>query len=291
MLLIIGFLVVLLSTVGGFMVAGGNPVVLLHLSEFIVIGGVGIGIVIVASPASTLLTLVQQVKVAIKGSPANKSDFVDLLMLLFELFTKARRGGLVDIEDDVMSPADSPILSRYPSFLKDTGKVEALRNSLRPVIDGRVRPDQLNALLGTELESMEEHENQPVQILQLVGDSLPGVGIVAAVLGIINTMASIAEGPEAVGEKVAAALTGTFLGVFIAYGFVNPLAIKIKTNNAHHACYYSMIMLACVSFVNGMAPIMAVEVARRSIPPNMRPTADEVEEKTKTLPKPDKGAA
>jgi len=288
MLLLIGFLVVLLSAIGGFMVAGGNPIVLLHLSEFIVIGGIAIGIVIVASPASTLVTLLHQMKVAIKGSPASKSDFLDLLMLLFELFSKARRGGLVAIEDDIMSPAESAILSRYPSFLNDTGKVEALRNSLRPVIDGRVRPDQLSGLLESELESMEEHENQPVHILQLVGDSLPGVGIVAAVLGIIITMSSISEGPEKVGAKVAAALTGTFLGVFLAYGFVNPLAIKIKTNNAQHACYYTMIMLACVGFVNGMAPIMAVEVARRTIPPNMRPSADELEEKTKSLPKSDK---
>ena len=288
MLLLIGFLVVLLSAIGGFMVAGGNPVVLLHLSEFIVIGGIAIGIVIVASPASTLVTLLHQMKMAIKGSPASKSDFLDLLMLLFELFSKARRGGLVAIEDDIMSPAESAILSRYPSFLNDTGKVEALRNSLRPVIDGRIRPDQLSGLLESELESMEEHENQPVHILQLVGDSLPGVGIVAAVLGIIITMSSISEGPEKVGAKVAAALTGTFLGVFLAYGFVNPLAIKIKTNNAQHACYYTMIMLACVGFVNGMAPIMAVEVARRTIPPNMRPSADELEEKTKSLPKSDK---
>jgi chemotaxis protein MotA len=242
-----------------------------------------LGILVVASPTSTLLTLMQQMKVAIKGSPASQADFVDLLMLLFQLFTKARRGGLVAIEDDIMDPYQSSILSKYPSFLKDAGKVEALRNSLRPVIDGRVRPEQLMTLLSSELDTMEEHESQPVQILQLVGDSLPGVGIVAAVMGIINTMTAIAEGPEAVGEKVAAALTGTFLGVFLAYGFVNPLTTRIKTNNGQHACYYSMIMRACVSFVNGMAPIMAVEIARRCIPPNLRPSADETEAMTKSL--------
>ena len=109
-------------------------------------------------------------------------------------------------------------------------------------------------------------------------------------MGIINTMSAIAEGPNAVGEKVAAALTGTFLGVFLAYGFVNPLTTRIKTNNSQHAAYFSMIMQACVSFVNGMAPIMAVEVARRCIPPDMRPTADEVEERTKLIPKPEKTA-
>jgi chemotaxis protein MotA len=288
MLLFIGFIIVLLSALGGFMIGGGNPVVLLHVSEFVTIGGIALGILVVASPPSTLRTLIQQVKVAIKGSPASKADFVDLLMLLFQLFTKARRGGLVAIEDDIMDPYQSSILSKYPSFLKDAGKVEALRNSLRPVIDGRVRPEQLMTLLSSELDTMEEHENQPVQILQLVGDSLPGVGIVAAVMGIINTMTAIAEGPEAVGEKVAAALTGTFLGVFLAYGFVNPLTTRIKTNNGQHACYYSMIMRACVSFVNGMAPIMAVEIARRCIPPDMRPSADEAEAMTKSLTQPEK---
>jgi chemotaxis protein MotA len=290
MLLFVGFLIVLLSALGGFMEGGGNPLVLLQVSEFIIIGGIAIGILVVASPPSTLRTLLLQIKVAIKGSPGKKSDFLDLLMLLFELFTKARRGGLVAIEDDVMDPSQSPILSKYPSFLKDAGKVEALRNSLRPIIDGRVRPEQLHTLLSAELETMEDHENQPIHILQLVGDSLPGVGIVAAVMGIINTMTAIAEGPNAVGEKVAAALTGTFLGVFLAYGFVNPLTTRIKTNNSQHAAYFSMIMQACVSFVNGMAPIMAVEVARRCIPPDMRPSADEVEERTKLIPKPEKAA-
>jgi len=290
MLLFFGFLIVIVSSIGGFMYGGGNPLVLVQVAEFIVIIGISIGILVVASPPSTLRTLMHQLKVAIKGSPGSKADFLDLLMLLYELFTKARRGGLVAIEDDIMEPAASPILSKYPSFLNDSGKVEALRNSLRPVIDGRVRPEQLSTLLITELETMEEHENQPVHILQLVGDSLPGVGIVAAVMGIINTMTAIAEGPEAVGEKVAAALTGTFLGVFLAYGFVNPLATRVKTNNSQHAAYFSMIMQACVSFVNGMAPIMAVEVARRSIPPDMRPTADDVEAQTKALTKPEKSA-
>jgi chemotaxis protein MotA len=288
MLLFIGFLIVLFSALGGFMVAGGNPLVLLHVSEFIIIGGIALGILVVASPPSTLKTLLAQIQVAIKGSPSSQAEFNELLMLLYELFTKARRGGLVAIEDDVLDPSSSPILAKYHSFLKDPGKVEALRNSLRPVIDGRVRPEQLGALLHAEIETMEEHENQPVQILQLVGDSLPGVGIVAAVMGIINTMGAIAEGPEAVGQKVAAALTGTFLGIFLAYGFVNPLTTRIKTNNAQHSCYYVMIMHACVSFVNGMAPIMAVEVARRCIPPDLRPSADDVEAQTKTLAAPEK---
>ena len=283
MLLIVGFLIIILSTLGGFLEAGGNPVLLIQISEFIVIGGISIGILVIASPASTIKTLIHQLQMALKGSPVTKEDCLDLLKLLYELFSKARRGGLVAIEDDIQNPTESPILSKYPSFINDHGKLEALRNSLRPIIDGRVRPEQLKPLLESELETMHEFENQPVGTLQLIGDSLPGVGIVAAVLGIINTMASISAGPELVGMKVAAALVGTFLGVFLAYGFVNPLAALVKSNNALHASYYNMIMLACVSFVNGMAPIMAVEVARRTIQPNLQPKADEMEETLKTL--------
>ncbi len=283
MLLIVGYLIVFLSALGGFIIAGGNPILLVHVSEFVVIGGIAIGILVIASPVSTIMTLIHQITVALKGSPATKQDFEDLLKLLYELFSKARRGGLVAIEDDIVEPAASPILSKYPSFINDHGKLEALRGSLRPVIDGRVRPEQLKSLLESEIDTMHEHENRPIAIIQLVGDSLPGVGIVAAVLGIINTMSAISEGPEKVGEKVAAALTGTFLGVFLAYGFINPLGTLIKNNNDLHASYYNMIMLACVSFVNGMAPIMAVEVARRTIQPNLQPTADAMEEMMKTI--------
>lgn len=283
MLLIVGFLIIILSTLGGFLEAGGNPVLLIQISEFIVIGGISIGILVIASPASTIKTLIHQLQMALKGSPVTKEDCMDLLKLLYELFSKARRGGLVAIEDDIQNPAESPILSKYPSFINDHGKLEALRNSLRPIIDGRVRPEQLKPLLESELETMHEFESRPVGTLQLIGDSLPGVGIVAAVLGIINTMASISAGPELVGMKVAAALVGTFLGVFLAYGFVNPLAALVKSNNELHASYYNMIMLACVSFVNGMAPIMAVEVARRTIQPNLQPKADEMEDTLKTL--------
>lgn len=257
--------------------------VLLHLSEFVIIGGIAIGILIIASPLSVIKDLLKQLKTALKGAPVNKDDFMDLLKLQYELFSKARRGGLVSIEDDIIEPAQSPILSKYPSFLKDHHKVEALRNSLRPVIDGRVRPEHLHSVIESELETIEHAEEQPVHILQLVGDSLPGVGIVAAVMGIINTMGYIASGPEMVGYKVAAALTGTFLGIFLAYGFVNPLAVLLKNNNNIHAAYYQMIMKGCVGFVNGMAPIMAVELARRCIQPDMQPTADEMEEAMKSI--------
>jgi len=283
MLLLIGYIIVIAATLGGFMIAGGQPLVLLHVSEFVTIGGVAIGILVIASTPSTIKTLIAQIIVALKGNAANPKDYTDLLLLLFELFTKARRGGLIAIEDDVMSPKQSPILSKYPSFINDHERVEFLCNSLKPIIDGRVKPDQLNALLHADVEAKEAHAEHPIHILNLVGDSLPGVGIIAAVLGIINTMAAISEGPEKVGEKVAAALTGTFLGILGAYGFVNPLAARVKSNNGSQLQYYAVIMKGVSSFTGGMAPIMAVEAARRAMDHSVQPTADALEEMTKNL--------
>jgi chemotaxis protein MotA len=283
MLLLIGFVIVLASMLGGFMLGGGRPVVLLHVSEFVTIGGVAVGILVIASPMSTLKGVFQKVLVALNGSAAKSSDFVDLLKMMFELFTQARRGGLIAIEDDIMNPKQSPIISKYPSFLKSSERVEFLCDCLKPIIDGRVKPDQLGKLLQADVDALEAKSEHPVHVLHLIGDSLPGVGIIAAVLGIINTMAAIADGPAAVGERVAAALTGTFLGVLGAYGFVNPLAARIASNNAIQHQYYAAIVTGVSSFTGGMAPMMAVECARRVLDHSVQPTAEALEEMLRNL--------
>jgi chemotaxis protein MotA len=162
-------------------------------------------------------------------------------------------------------------------------RLEFLCNGLKPVIDGKIKPDQLENLMTAELDAKAAESEHPVHILQMVGDSLPGIGIVAAVLGIINTMASISEGPEKVGEHVAAALTGTLLGIFIAYGFVNPLANRVKFNNASDEQFLKCIMQAVAGFAKGLAPLTAVEVARRSLDSNVQPDATELEASLKTL--------
>ena len=163
--------------------------------------------------------------------------------------------------------------------------MQFLCNGLRPLIDGRIKPEQLQGLMESEINSKEEEAEGPVHILQLVGDSLPGIGIIAAVLGIINTMAAISEGPEKVGESVAAALTGTFLGILGAYGFVNPLMSRIKFNNGIELQYFNSIMKGLSGFANGMAPAMAVEVARRCLDVSVQPDADRLEAMLKGLGK------
>lgn len=285
MLLIIGFIIVLGATLGGFILAGGNPLVLLHVSEFVVIGGVGLGILVVASPLPTLKAVVAKVKIALSGKGSAKEDYLDLLKLLYEIFFLARKDGLISLEDHVTDPKNSAIFKKYPTFLTNPGRLEFLRNGLGPLIDGRIKPEQLGTLLHSELEAKEAEAEAPVGILHLVGDSLPGVGIVAAVLGIINTMAAIAEGPEKVGESVAAALTGTFLGILGAYGFINPLANRIKSNNEAEMQYYVAMMKGLVSFANGMAPIMAVEIARRCLESHVQPSSDQFEAMLKSATK------
>lgn len=283
MLVLIGSLIVVVATLGGFMIAGGNPLVLLHVSEFVVILGVAAGVLVIASPMHVLKEILHKTKAAIGGKTATKSDHVDLLKLLYELFMTGRRNGLIALEEHVMDPVNSAVFQRYPSVLAHKDRLQFLVNGLKPVIDGKIKPDQLEELMQAELTSKREEAEHPVHIITLVGDSLPAIGIIAAVLGIINTMAAIADGPEAVGEKVAAALTGTLLGIFVAYGFVNPLNNRIKFNDASDLSCLKCIMQAVAGFAKGLAPLTAVEVARRSIDSSVQPSADELETEVKAL--------
>lgn len=283
MLVIIGALVVFLSTLGGFMIAGGNPAVLLHVSEFVVILGVAAGVLIIASPGHVLKEIIHKIKETLSGKAMGRNDYFELLKLLYELFMTGRRNGLIALEEHVMDPKNSALFQKYPVVLANPERLQFLCNGLKPVIDGKIKPDQLESLMAAELSAKQEEAAHPVHILHLVGDSLPGIGIVAAVLGIINTMAAIADGPEVVGERVAAALTGTLLGIFVAYGFVNPLANRIVFNNAADQLCLKCIMQAVAGFAKGLAPLTAVEIARRSLDSSVQPGADELEASVKSL--------
>ncbi|PAW67751.1 MAG: flagellar motor stator protein MotA [Opitutia bacterium Tous-C1TDCM] len=283
MLILIGAAIVMASTLGGFMIAGGNPMVLLHVSEFVVILGVAAGVLVIASPAHVMKEIIHKTQVAIAGKSAGAKEFSDLLKLLYEIFMIGRRNGLIALEEHVMDPKKSSVFQRYPSVLNHHERLEFLCNGLKPVIDGKIKPDQLEDLMNAELEAKATEAEHPVHILHLVGDSLPGIGIVAAVLGIINTMSAISEGPEKVGEKVAAALTGTLLGIFVAYGFVNPLANRVQFNNASDEQFLKCIKAAVAGFAKGLAPLTAVEVARRSLDSSVQPGSAALETELKSL--------
>jgi chemotaxis protein MotA len=285
MIVIIGSIIVMASVLGGFMMAGGHVAALIQISEYVVICGAAAGALVIMSPKQVLVDLFHQILHVFKGGPANKSAFEDLFKALYELFMLGRRNGMIGLEEHVMNPQTSSIFTKYPTFLANKTALNLLCGSLRPLIDGRIKPDQMETLLQAELDAMEEEHHKPIDVLTKTADAMPGFGIVAAVLGIVITMGSINGPIEEIGHHVASALVGTFLGILISYGFLNPLAVNLTFLGQAEFCYFRAISTSVVGFANGMAPVMAVEVARRSLPADVKPTAEELEEMLKGIGK------
>jgi len=278
MVLLIGIAIVFGALVAGLAIGGGSILVLAHAGEFILILGISLGMLVISTDVATLKSVVQKILVAFKGGPIGKDDKMEAMQMLYRFFMLARKEGLLALEDHLADIRQSSIAMEYPSLLKKTEALDFMVDTLRPIVDGRIKPENMQAMVDSEVRAMDGESAEPVHLLRLVGDSFPGIGICAAVLGIILTMGSIAEGPEVVGYKVAAALTGTFLGVFGAYGFINPLAAKIEMNNHAESRFFRMIGQSVVGFTTGQAPLMAVEMGRRTLLPSERPSADELEE-------------
>ena len=283
MMILIGAIIVLASVAGGFTMSGGNIGSLLHLSELLIIGGAAFGAMLVMAPRKVLMDLMKQMLGAFRGSPYNRSAYEELFMALYELFMLGRRNGMVAIEEHVLDPQTSPIFQRYPGFLRNSAAMDFVCNGLRPIIDGRIKPDQLRRLMSVELHRMEDECHAPVGVLTRTADAMPGFGIVAAVLGIVTTMQAIAGPIETIGMKVGAALVGTFLGIFLAYGFLAPLAVNLEFINATRLAYFRCISECVAGFATGVAPLMAIEFGRRSLSPELCPTADELEAMLKNL--------
>lgn len=278
MFVIAGFVIVLGSVIGGFMIAGGHPGHLFVLSEYIVIGGSGLGaIVTMASGKHVLMGLIKQMLGSFKGNPFSKKAYEELFKALYELFMLGRRNGMIALEEHVSNPHSSSIFSKYPSISKNHHAIEFLCGGLRPVIDGKVKPDQLKVLMEIELETMENEHHTPISVLTKAADAIPGFGIVAAVLGIVITMGSIAGPIEEIGHHVAAALVGTFIGILVSYGFLNPMIVSMESIGGSELTYMKCISGAVIGFANGMAPVMAVEVARRSLTTDVKPSAEELD--------------
>jgi len=277
MFLIIGFIVVVGATFGAFTMAGGHVGLLVHPAEFVAIFGISVGISLACAPKNVLGRTFKAIIGAVKGAGPSKEDYLDLMKILYELFMLGRRNGLLALDEHVSAPESSAIFQNYPRFHADPDKVAFLCSALRPIIDGKIKPDQLEPLLKAEIDAKKHAAHGPVNVLHLLGDSLPGVGIVAAVMGIILTMSYIDQGPMVIGYKVSAALSGTFFGIFAAYGFINPLTNLIEFGNEAEESYYICMSRAIGAFARGLAPIMAVELARRSLEGGLLPNADDLE--------------
>ncbi len=283
MFTIIGIVVVLGSVLGGFTMAGGKIPALIHISEIVVITGTALGTVIISTPPVTLKALVGKMLALLKPSPFTKGMYIDALKMLFELFQMARKDGLVAIEAHIEDPHKSSLFSKYPSVASHHHAITFLCDSLRLVLVGGVPPFDLETLMDNDIAVHHQQEAQAVAVLQRVSDGLPGIGIVAAVLGIVVTMGAIAGPVEQVGEHVAAALTGTFLGVLLAYGFASPLGTSVENNNAAEGRFYEFLKASVVSFAKGFTPIVSVEFARRTIIADCRPSFTEMEAACKSL--------
>ena len=277
MLTIIGYVVVLGAVLGGFILEGGPIAVLNQTVEFLIIGGAAIGSLVAGTPPKVLVTLAASVKKAVIGAGYSKADYMELFAMLYEVFSAMRKSGEMALEKDVDDPANSEIFKKYPKFLANHAAQGLMLDSLRLVISGSADADELGQLMDEEIATYEEEARQPPAILSKTGDALPGLGIVAAVLGVIIAMGSMDQGPEVIGHKIAAALVGTFLGILLSYGIFQPMAQKIELMLVEDAKYLECLKTGILAYLHGAAPIIAVEYARRVVFSTERPSALELE--------------
>ncbi len=277
MFIIIGAVVVLASVVIGFTMVGGQLGTLIQINEFITIAGAAIGGLLIQAPLPLLKKIIGAIPKAMGAKHPHKEDYMELLKSFYDLFLVAQRDGLLAVEKHIEKPTESDILSKNQQFVNNKIALTFFCDTLKVMLSGGVPPHEIEALMDTEIETF-ENETKPIAgNLQKVGDAFPGLGIVAAVLGIIITMGSINEGAETVGHHVASALVGTFLGILLSYGFVGPLATNIEHMYEEEARYLETIKAALVAYAKGNPPIVAVEIARRTISSDERPTFSELE--------------
>jgi|SRR6266850_1857897 len=283
MFTLIGLAIVFAAVLGGFMMGGGPMHVLVQPAELVVIGGAAIGTLIAAAPGKMRGRLFRTIMKAFTGSLPVKDDYLELLKLQYEVFAFMRKNGAVALDEHVNDMEKSTIFSKYPSFLKRHHAVDFFRDALRQIVNSTASAEELDVLLDAELETHHEETNIPVALLQKTADSLPGLGIVAAVLGIVITMGHLDGGPEMIGHHVAAALVGTFLGILLCYGLFHPIASNAELQEIANGKYLRCIKEGVIAALKGSAPIVAIEFARKAIFSDERPSSDETDAACRAL--------
>jgi chemotaxis protein MotA len=277
MFAIIGILVVFGAIIGGYLMEHGNIMVLMQPAEFIIIGGAALGTILVANPLPIVIAMAKGLLGILKPSRFTKAFYLEQLKMLNAIFVFARKNGMARLEADVDEPAKSAVFSKYPGFLKDHHALAFFCDTVRMAISAGVGAFELDQLMETDLDVQHAEHQIPVTSLNTVSDALPGLGIVAAVLGVCITMGAIGGPPEEIGHKVAAALVGTFLGILLCYGVLGPLSSNMGKGCDEEALYMQFLRMATLAFIKGLAPQLAVEFARRSIPTSVRPSFKETE--------------
>jgi chemotaxis protein MotA len=286
MLAILGILVVFGAVIGGFLMEKGNLHVLMQPAELLIIAGAAMGTLLVANPTHILKGIVSGLKGVLSGSKFGKERYLRTLKMMYEFLNKVRKEGLLSVEMDVEKPEESAIFKAYPEFLSDHHSREFVCDTLRTAITGGVEPFDMDQMMELDMEVHHSGAMHPINALTTMADALPGLGIVAAVLGVVISMGAIGGPPEEIGHKVAAALVGTFLGILLCYGVAGPLSSNMTKTADDHNDYLHMLRVLMLSFLKGAAPMIAIEMGRRAIPAHVRPSFDEMEKRCK-----DRGAA
>ena len=281
MFAIIGIVVVFGAVVAGFLMEKGHLLVLMQPAELVTIGGAALGTLLIANPLHILKGMAGGMVGVLGSSQFGKTRYLDSLKMMYEFLNKVRKDGLIAVEADVEKPQESAIFKKYPAFLKDHHVEAFVCDTLRMAITGGVEPFDMDQMMELDMEVHHHEAMQPIHALITVADALPGLGIVAAVLGVVITMGALGGPPEEIGRKVAAALVGTFLGILLCYGVVGPVGSSMTKNAEEHNSYLHVLRVLMLSFLKGAAPMLAVEMARRAIPAHVRPSFDEMEKACK----------
>jgi len=277
MFVIIGIVVVFGAVLAGYLMEHGSLKVLVQPAELVIIGGAAIGTVLIGNPLYILKALVGGLAGAFTGSKLDKPKYLETLKMMFELLGRARKEGLMALETDSDAPDKSPVFSKYPKFLKDHHALHFVCDTIRMAAGGGVEPFDVDQMMELDMDVHHHETAQPIAALSTMADSLPGLGIVAAVLGVVITMGALGGPPEEIGHKVAAALVGTFLGILLCYGLIGPIAANMGKSADEEHSYYHVLRVIMISFMKGTPPSIAVEFGRRAIPGHVRPSFQDTE--------------
>ena len=281
MLVIIGYAVVLGAVFGGFALAGGHLAALLQPVELLMIGGAACGSFFVGNNGKAIKATLKALPGLLKGSKYTKSLYMELMTLQFEVLSKVRKEGLMSIEGDIEAPEESAIFSKYPAVLSDHHIIEFMTDYLRLMVSGNMDAFQIENLMDNEIDTHHAEGEIPVHCIAKLGDAMPAFGIVAAVMGVVHTMASVGLPPAELGLLIADALVGTFLGILLSYGFVGPLSTLMEQKLHESSKVFQCVKVTLLASLNGYAPALAVEFGRKVLFSTERPSFIELEEHIK----------
>lgn len=278
---IIGVVIVFASILGGFLMEGGHPLALVQPAELVIIAGSMAGAFILANPMPVVKIAVGSLPRILKPSPYDKARYMELLALLYSLFNKIRKDGLIALEADVEEPDKSPLFANYPAILADHHAMDFICDYFRLMVGGSMNAFEIENLMDVELESHHQEMHKPVDAIQRAADALPAFGIVAAVLGVVLTMGAVGGPPAEIGHKVGAALVGTMLGIILSYGLVGPIGTALGHLANDEATFFTCIKTCIIAYLNGYAPQVAVEFGRKALLSDVRPGFLELEQHVK----------